>query len=107
GTVTSWVSGGAPAYASGVHEPGIIDPRSAVFHGNRLRASRWSAMLDPGDPNACGRCHDGTFSRPAGVTAAAPGAPACTTCHDQPGGVLACSTCHGSGNKAYPPRDPC
>jgi predicted CxxxxCH...CXXCH cytochrome family protein len=106
-TVASWVSGGAPAYAAGVHSPAIIDPRSAGFHGTVLGASRWSAMLDPADPNACGRCHDGTFSRPAGVTEAAPGAPACTSCHNQPGGVLACSTCHGSGDNAYPPRDRC
>jgi predicted CxxxxCH...CXXCH cytochrome family protein len=106
-TVASWVSGGTPAYAAGVHDPAIIDPRSAAFHGTLLGASHWSAMLDPGDPSACGRCHDGTLSRPASVTEAAPGAPACTSCHDQPGGVLACSTCHGSGDRSYPPRDPC
>jgi predicted CxxxxCH...CXXCH cytochrome family protein len=106
-TVTRWVTGGAPAFASDVHDPSIVDPRSASFHGASLRASHWSQMLEPSDPNACGRCHDGTMSRPAGVTEAAPGAPACTTCHHQPGGILACSTCHGSGVDAYPPRDPC
>jgi predicted CxxxxCH...CXXCH cytochrome family protein len=106
-TVTSWVAGGTPAFASDVHDPSIIDPRSTGFHGAILSASHWSQMLDPGDPNACGRCHDGTLSRPADVTSAAPGAPACTSCHDQPGGILACSTCHGSGVDAYPPRDPC
>ena len=105
--VTSWVESGTPAFHAGVHDPAIIDPRSPGFHGALLRASRWSAMLDPTDPGACGRCHDGTQSRPAGVTEAAPGAPSCTSCHTQPGGVLACSTCHGSGANAYPPRDPC
>jgi predicted CxxxxCH...CXXCH cytochrome family protein len=64
-------------------------------------------MLDPKDPEACGRCHDGTLSRPSGVTFAAPGATACTTCHTEPEGVLACSTCHGEGAKSYPPRDQC
>jgi predicted CxxxxCH...CXXCH cytochrome family protein len=106
-TVASWVAGGTPAYHAAVHDPSIVDPRSSSFHGALLRASRWSQMLDPGDPNACGGCHDGAPTRPAGVTAGDPGAPSCTSCHDQPGGVLACPTCHGAGDKAYPPRDPC
>jgi predicted CxxxxCH...CXXCH cytochrome family protein len=106
-TVGSWIAGGTPAFHGAVHEPGIIDPRSPAFHGTLLRASRWSAMLDPTDPGACGACHDGTPVRPAGVTVALADAPSCTSCHSQPGGVLACSTCHGSGTRAYPPRDPC
>jgi predicted CxxxxCH...CXXCH cytochrome family protein len=64
-------------------------------------------MLDPQNDDACGRCHDGTLSRPAGVTLAAPGATACTSCHGQPGGILACGTCHGDGTREYPPRDLC
>jgi predicted CxxxxCH...CXXCH cytochrome family protein len=106
-TLTAWVTGGTPGARSGVHDPSFADPRSSAFHGASLRATRWAAMLDPQAPDACGRCHDGAPSRPEGVTSAAPGAPACTSCHDQPGGALACSTCHGSGSLAYPPRDPC
>jgi predicted CxxxxCH...CXXCH cytochrome family protein len=106
-TLTSWVEGGTPAFQAAVHNPSIIDPRAAGFHGTVLGATRWTSMLDPNDPNACGRCHDGAPVRPAGVTMAAPGAPSCTSCHDQPGGVLACSTCHGQGATDYPPRDPC
>jgi predicted CxxxxCH...CXXCH cytochrome family protein len=106
-TLTAWVIAGAPAYAASVHAPSIIDPRAPGFHGETLRGAHWSPMLDPGDPNACGRCHDGTLSRPARVTMPAPGAPSCTSCHDQPGGVLACGTCHGTRDHAYPPRDPC
>jgi len=107
-TLVAWVSGGAPDVENGVHEPGIADPRSGVFHGTTLRASRWAPMLNADDPNACGRCHVGAPSgSPTGVTSPASGAPACTSCHDQPGGALACSTCHGSGTVAYPPRDSC
>jgi predicted CxxxxCH...CXXCH cytochrome family protein len=106
-TVLEWVMAGTPDIRNGVHDPTFADPRSSSSHGAMLRATRWAAMLDPNDPNACGRCHDGALSRPAGVTLPAPGAPACTSCHDQPGGVLACSTCHGSGTRAYPPQDPC
>jgi len=105
--LTAWVTANAPAFSPGVHTPDIIDPRSPQFHGTTLAAVRWSPMLDPSDPNACGRCHDGTLSRPTDVTFAAPGAPSCTSCHNQPGGVLACGTCHGTTTHAYPPRDPC
>jgi predicted CxxxxCH...CXXCH cytochrome family protein len=106
-TLLGWVVAGTPDVVDGVHDPGFADPRSIAFHGTTLRAVRWAPMLDADDPNACGRCHAGAPSTPAGVTSPAPGAPACTSCHDQPGGALACSTCHGSGTIAYPPRDPC
>ena len=105
--LTKWVSAGGPAFRSTVHAPGIVDPRSDGWHGSLLRDGRWSSMLDPNDSNACGRCHDGTRSRPPGIAFAAPGATACTTCHDQPVGILACPTCHGAGDRNYPPRDPC
>lgn len=105
--IARWVAAGAPAFRESVHAPSIVDPRSPGFHGAELRAARWAPMLDPDDPRACGRCHDGTRSRPASVKLSAPGATACTTCHAEPAGVLACTTCHGDGARAYPPRDPC
>jgi predicted CxxxxCH...CXXCH cytochrome family protein len=106
-TLASWVNAGAPAFQPDVHDPGITDPRSPGFHGTVLRSQRWSAMLDSNDPGACGRCHDGVPAVVTGVTLPAPGATACTSCHTEPGGPLACSTCHGSGDRIYPPRDPC
>lgn len=106
-TLTAWVQGGAPAFAASVHAPGIVDPRSPAFHGTVLRSERWAPMLDANDPEACGRCHDGSPAPVSGVTSFAPGAPACTSCHDQPGGALACGTCHGTSTQAYPPRDLC
>ncbi len=106
-TLAAWVSGGAPAFMGTVHAPGIVDPRSSAFHGTLLRGQRWSQMLDPADPNACGQCHAGTPASVPGVISFAPNATACTTCHSEPGGPLACSTCHGSGTRIYPPRDLC
>jgi predicted CxxxxCH...CXXCH cytochrome family protein len=106
-TLTAWVKGGTPAFQGAVHDPGIIDPRSSAFHGTLLRGQSWAQMLDPLNANACGACHDGTLSRPSSITLAAPGAPACTSCHNQSGGILACSTCHGDGTRDYPPRDLC
>jgi len=106
-TLLAWVTASAPAFSANVHTPDIVDPRAPGFHGTTLRAAWWKPMLDPSDPNACGVCHDGAPSRPASVTVGAPDAPSCTSCHDQPGGVLACGTCHGTSEHAYPPRDPC
>lgn len=106
-TLIAWVANGAPAFHEGVHEPGIVDPRSPAFHGAKLREKHWSPMLDGADDEACGRCHDGTPGRPVGVKSAAPGAPACTTCHTDDRGVLGCTTCHGDGARIFPPRDPC
>ncbi|HEY1959360.1 MAG TPA: CxxxxCH/CxxCH domain-containing protein [Polyangiaceae bacterium] len=103
----AWIDGGAPAIGPSVHPPGFANPRSSDFHAASLRAARWRPMLDPSDPGACGRCHDGTLSRPASVTVSAPDAPSCATCHDQPGGIVACGTCHGTRDHAYPPRDSC
>ena len=112
-TLSAWVSAGAPKFSSGTHAPSFVDPRSPASHGRLLRAKHWSPMLDPNDAEACGRCHDGAPSRPADVTSAAAGAPACTTCHTEPGGALGCNTCHGQGAGeavpavAFPPRDVC
>ncbi len=73
-TLTAWVAGGTPAYHAGVHDPGIVDPRSTGFHGDpsaQRRAGRRCST--PSDPSACGRCHDGAPARPAGVTPAGAG----------------------------------
>ncbi len=102
-----WIAAGAPSIRSGTHDASFADPRSPDSHGRFLRAMRWRPMLDPKDPDACGKCHDGAPTRPAGAQGFAPGATPCTTCHTDPGGALACSTCHGSPGKASPPRDKC
>jgi hypothetical protein len=106
-TLTAWVAGGTPAFQGTVHDPGIINPRSPLFHATLLRGDRWAQMLDPNNASACGRCHEGSPATPTGITSAAPGATSCTSCHNQPGGALACSTCHGDGTRSYPPRDLC
>jgi predicted CxxxxCH...CXXCH cytochrome family protein len=115
--IVAWVRAGSPKFGGSAHAPSFVDPRSPESHGRVLRSKRWSPMLDPNDAASCGRCHDGAPSRPDGVTSSAPGAPACTTCHQEPGGALGCNTCHGRGTgvgtsaalsaKPYPPRDPC
>ena len=83
-----------PTSGSAVHAAGFADPKAVAFHGKLLREARWAPMLDPKDPQACGRCHDGSPTRAEGVTFAAPGATPCTKCHSEPKGVLACTTCH-------------
>jgi predicted CxxxxCH...CXXCH cytochrome family protein len=102
--IVAWVEAGAPAFAGTVHGPGIIDPRSPAWHGKLLSSRGFRPMFDGNDADACGRCHDGTPARPANVTSPAPGATACTKCHNEPQGVLACNTCHGMGGVS---RDPC
>ncbi|MEI8258871.1 MAG: hypothetical protein WCJ30_24645, partial [Deltaproteobacteria bacterium] len=119
--IDAWFLAGAPASRGAMHVLGFADPRSPDFHARYLRDSNvrrpsersWAPMLDPnhrddtGRVDACGLCHEGAPTRPAGATGSARNAPACTSCHDRPGGPLACNTCHGSGIVAYPPRDPC
>ncbi|MCA9587086.1 MAG: hypothetical protein KC657_17275 [Myxococcales bacterium] len=102
-----WISLGAPGTTGGTHPPSFADPRSPDGHARMLRDRKYRPMIDATDRDACGRCHDGVAARPGNIAFAAPGATACTTCHDQPGGALACGTCHGSGDRAAPPRDPC
>ena len=106
-TLQAWFNAGAPPARGTMHDPGFADPRSTNFHSRFLRAQHWAQMLDPTRADSCGRCHEGAPTRPAGVTGSARNAPACTTCHDQPGGPLACGTCHGDRDHANPPRDPC
>ncbi|MDB4946946.1 MAG: Cytochrome c family protein [Labilithrix sp.] len=115
--VVAWVNAGTPKFRGTAHAPSFVDPRSDQSHGRMLRSKQWKPMLDADDPAACGRCHDGAPSRPSGITTSAPGAPACTTCHQEPGGALGCNTCHGGGAgegaaakaraRSYPPRSAC
>lgn len=102
-----WAAAGGPHGATAVHGPRFSDPSAPESHGARLRAERYRSMLDATSPEACGRCHDGTRSRPEGVRFAAPNAPACTSCHSEADGAFACGTCHGSGAQPHPPRDRC
>lgn len=92
--IRAWVRGGARPRVAGVHGEGFGDPRASGFHASALRATRWSLMLDPSAPNACGRCHDGAPTRPAGVTRGSPDATSCRACHTRAEGALACDTCH-------------
>ena len=103
----AWVRSGAQDVRGGVHPARFADPRSPSGHASALRQTRYRALTDANDRDACVRCHDGAGARPDGVTSAAPGATACTTCHAEPGGVNACSTCHGAADRSYPPRDAC
>jgi predicted CxxxxCH...CXXCH cytochrome family protein len=103
-----WIEHGTPLQRGGVHEPGVLDPRSAEWHGALASADRFGPLFDSSHPGACGRCHEGTPARPAGVSRPAAGAPACTDCHKERDGVAGCGTCHGDGAaRAYPPRDAC
>lgn len=100
-----WVAIGAPSTSGGVHSATFADPRTPGGHARFVRDRRYRPMLDPTDPDACGRCHAG--APVASEALAAPGATPCTTCHVEEGGALACTTCHGSSGRAYPPRDRC
>lgn len=106
-TLIAWVEGGAQGVRPGVHPNRFADPRSPTSHAHALRAARYSPLLDPGDRDACAHCHEGAGPRPAGITSAAPGATACTSCHAEKEGVNACSTCHGAPGRPFPPSDAC
>ncbi|MFI5307542.1 MAG: CxxxxCH/CxxCH domain-containing protein [Polyangiales bacterium] len=104
----AWLHAGAPLRVGGVHAPGILNPRSTDWHGRLAAENSFGPITSAQHPRVCGRCHDGAPVKPKGVVHPAPGAPACTSCHREPAGVLACGTCHGDGAaRAYPPRDPC
>lgn len=102
--VTAWCEEGALAREGRAHAAGFVDPRSADFHGTVLRSERWARLLSAEGDGACARCHDTGAPRERDT---APGATACTGCHDGEGGPLACSTCHGEGARAFPPRSTC
>lgn len=103
-----WVQAGAPLRTGGVHDPGVLNPRSPEWHGLLASRDRFGPLLDPDHPAACGRCHDGAPARPAEISQPAAGAPPCGDCHRERAGVLSCGTCHGDGAaRAHPPRDAC
>ncbi len=106
--LAAWVAEGAPLRDHGVHAPGILNPRSPEWHGRLAARERFAPLRDAKHPEACGRCHAGAPVTPRGSVQPAAGAPACTSCHAEPRGVLACGTCHGDGaRRAFPPRDAC
>ncbi len=103
-----WVRAKAPLRENAVHAAGILNPRSDDWHGKLAAKDRFGPLVDPNHPEACARCHAGSPGTVHVATLPAAGAPACTTCHTAPEGVLACGTCHGDGAaRAYPPRDRC
>ena len=72
------------------HPEGFVDPTSAAFHGNDVRAAGW-------DMRQCQSCHGSDYY--GGVVDAS-----CRSCHENSAGPENCATCHGSTNPA-PPRD--
>lgn len=108
GLLQRWVDSGAPSRDGEMHLVGWLNPRSPNFHGTQLHKDRFNKLFDLTDRGACGHCHRGAPVRDPKLKDGPDRAPACTTCHREPEGVLACGTCHGDGaSRAYPPRDPC
>lgn len=105
--LTRWLVAGVPGRPGLVHGLDIMNPRAAGWHGKLASAEGFAPLREPAGEGVCGRCHDGAPVRPAEVRSPAPGAPACTSCHQQQTGVLACATCHGSDQRSQPPRDAC
>jgi len=104
----AFVRAGAPLRRASVHAAGVLNPWSRDWHGRLAAQDQFGPIKDPAHPAVCGRCHAGAPVQPKRVRFSAPGAPACTSCHQAPEGVAACGTCHGDGNaRAYPPRDAC
>ncbi len=77
-----------------IHKDGIKSVSSPNFHGNLVKANKWSFAL-------CQSCHASDFN--GGITGKS-----CLTCHTEKEGPKACNTCHGNFNdlsKIAPPRD--
>lgn len=64
-----------------VHPAGILDTRSADFHGKELQRLDWDFAI-------CAGCHGSDF-------AGGPAKVSCLSCHAE--GPTACTTCHGTG----------
>ena len=64
-----------------VHPAGILDTRSADFHGKELQRLDWDFAI-------CAGCHGSDF-------AGGPARVSCLSCHAE--GPTACTTCHGNG----------
>ena len=105
-TLGRWITTGTSRSGGGVHPARFADPRAPDSHIAFLRARRYAPLIDAHDADACGACHDatGTGGDSRGFAA---NAPACSTCHTEPGAALACGTCHGDGAHAFPPRNRC
>ncbi len=77
--------------AASLHGRGWVDPTSANFHGNTIRATNW-------DMRPCQSCHGLLYDGGrVGVS--------CRQCHTDGAGPENCATCHGSVNNSAPPRD--
>lgn len=79
-TLRAWVVDCRLDYGSDFHEPGILNPHDASFHGKALRASGY-------DFDKCADCHGEAFD---GGEAQA----SCIDCHEA--GPTDCTTCHGA-----------
>lgn len=78
----AWVVDSRMAYQrSRIHEPGLLNPADAQFHGAELERRGW-------DFATCANCHGKDFT-------GGPANASCTTCHA--GGPTACATCHQDG----------
>ena len=99
--------GGDARVRGGVHDPGIVDPRSRGLSRRAAARARWAPMLDAQRPERVRPVPRRTprAAPPASLAGArrARRARAATTSR---AASLACSTCHGSGTTRLPAARP-